>query len=336
MDPLKAMEDGKKANREMIDLFRSLPKDCYSIELMENIISMPMWCVDNNDDNLDVCLALYDAYEFENQLDDPAYFEKINKLFQRALSIYTYGPKKDKMRIAAYEWFKHRSNENPEEFFNAYINLSIETMNLRHPDKTRQEQYADFTNEMREGYAEKPEQYKYWLGYALVESAEMSYYESDRIEDKEKALEELKKCLEPAIDFCKTNDISFGASFDPRRIYYQIIRWLTELGKKEELIQHYRIMIELTSKANADTINAENGPRYSDMYAKAMLDLSKALEETSPEEAESYFQNAQKYIQDNNLEYLLNPTDDDELDYWDEAQDNELENDGTEGTPSSH
>lgn len=41
MDPAKAMEEGKKENREMIELFRSLPDDCYSIELMENIIVSP-------------------------------------------------------------------------------------------------------------------------------------------------------------------------------------------------------------------------------------------------------------------------------------------------------
>ena len=38
MDPHKVMEEEKKATKEMIDLFRSLPEDCYSIELMEKIV----------------------------------------------------------------------------------------------------------------------------------------------------------------------------------------------------------------------------------------------------------------------------------------------------------
>ncbi len=306
------MEEGKKANREMIDFFRSLPEDCYSIDLMENIMSMPMWCVDNKDDNLDVGLALYEAYESDNLLDDPAYFEKINNLFKKTLSLYTYGPKKDKMTMAAYEWFKRRSNENPEEFFDAYIDLSIDTMELRHPDKNQGELWGDFTNEMRKGYAEKPERYRYWLGYALVRTAEMRFHESDKTEDKKKALEELKEALVLAVEYCKTNYITMGALVDPTQINYTIIEWLTELGRKEDLIQYYRNLIELTGKANADTINAENGPRYSDMYAKTLLDLSNALKETSPEEADSYLQQAHKYIHENHLEYLLNPHDDGE------------------------
>lgn len=325
------MEEGKKANKEMTDLFRSLPEDCYSIELMEKIVSMPMWCVDNNEDNLDVCVALYDAYVLENLLDDPAYFEKISNLFQRALSLYTYGPKKDKMRMAAYEWFKRRSNENPEEFFNAYMNLSIEVMESTHPDKNQRELWGDFTNEMRKGYAENPERYRCWLGHAIIRAAEMSYHESDRIEDKEKALEELKEALVLAIEYCKTNYITMGALFDPNHINFLIVEWLTELGKKEELIQHYRDLIELTGKANAETINAENGPRYSDMYAKALLDLSDALKVPSPEEADSYLQEAHKYIHENHLEYLLNPVND-----WDEWQENELEDNGEEDSSSPH
>lgn len=77
----------------MVELFRSLPDDCYSIELMENIVSMPMWCVDNNEDNLDVGVALYEAYKLENLLDDPAHFEEIIALFRKTLSLYTFGPK---------------------------------------------------------------------------------------------------------------------------------------------------------------------------------------------------------------------------------------------------
>ena len=319
MDPHKVMEEEKKATKEMIDLFRSLPEDCYSIELMEKIVSMPMWCVDNNDDNIDVCLALYEAYKFENLLDDPAYFEKINNLFQKALSLYVYGPKKDKMRLAAYEFYKRRSSENPEEFFNAYIDLSIEKMELRHHDMNRQELWGDFINEMRIWYAEKPEQYKGRLGYAIVKAVNKSYYESDRIEDKEKALEELKKCLKPAIDYCKTKYFDMDMLFEPNHINYLIVEWLTGLGKKEELIQHYKNLIELTGKANAETINDENGPKYSNLYAKALLGMSKALEEISPEEADMYLQKAHKYIYDNNLEYLLISTDDDELDIDEET-----------------
>lgn len=331
MDPFKAMEEGKKANRELVDLFRSLPEGCYSIELMEKIISMPMWCVDNDEDNLDVAVALYEAYESEKVLDDPAYFEKISNLFQRALSLYTYGPKKDKMRMAAYEWFKRRSNENPEEFFNAYINLSIEVMESPHPDMNRQEQWANFIDEMRKEYAERPDENKGLLGYALVRTAETCYHESDRIEDKEKALEELKKCLEPAIDYCKTKYFEADMLFEPNHINFLIVEWLTELGKKEELIQHYRNLIELTGKANAETISDENGPKYSNMYAKALLGLSDALKETSPEEADSYLQEAHKYIHENNLEYLLIPVND-----WDEWQENELEDNGEEDSSSPH
>lgn len=115
MDPVKAMEEGKKANREMVELFRSLPDDCYSIELMEKIVSMPMWCVDNNEDNLDVGVALYEAYELENLLDDPAHFEKVIALFRKTLSLYTFGPKMDRMKLAAYEFFKRRSEEDSAE-----------------------------------------------------------------------------------------------------------------------------------------------------------------------------------------------------------------------------
>ena len=315
MDPVKAMEEGKKANREMVELFRSLPDDCYSIELMEKIVSMPMWCVDNNEDNLDVGVALYEAYELENLLDDPAHFEKIIALFRKTLSRYTFGPKMDRMKLAAYEFFKRRSEEDPEKYFDSYMGMAVDTMWLRNEGIDEREEWNRILKEMREKYEEKPDVYQYWYGTALVKNANFDY-ESERVEDKDHSIEELKESLELAIDYCKTNGVSMGELFDPIHINYLIIERLTELGRKEELIQHYKNVIELIDKANADTVKSDGRPRYSDMFAKAMMDLSKVLEESSPKEAEMYLQKAQKYIQENDLWYLIKPND---YDNWEET-----------------
>ena len=227
------MEEGKRANRELIALFRSLPEDCYNIDLMEDIMSMPMWCVDNNEDNLDVGLALYEAYELENLLDDPAYFEKINNLFRKALSLCSFGLKMDKMKMAAYEFFKRRCEDAPDSYVDPYMNLSIETMGLRHPDLNPREQWALFLREAREGYAIKPKLYEYWLGFALVRVAEDDYA-SDKTSDKERAVAEQREGLELLLEYYKTHYLEMG-SVHPIDISNRIAEKLKELGKKEEV-----------------------------------------------------------------------------------------------------
>lgn len=273
MNPFEAMTDGKKANRELVDLFRSLPEGCYSIELMEKIISMPMWCVDNDEDNLDVAVALYEAYESENVLDDPAYFERIKGLFWRAVSLYTFGPKMDKMKLAAYEFFRRRCADDPENYVNPYMNFAIETMGLRNPNLNPREQWELILKEVREGYAVNPELYECWLGSALLRVADEDFV-SDKTEDKERAVEEQMEGLEHLLEYHKTHYLENGSA-NLMDVSNSIVERLGELGKKEQVVHHYKMIAELT--ADADNIEIGTREMYVEMHADALRHLSNDL-----------------------------------------------------------